>query len=242
MSDEAFARRFYSDRAELSHSGSRSSRSATSSRARSCTHSAPRTTSCEARARRRRARRATDALYLLEGKFAYAEPLRLALQNLALGRPGFDEPATETAVRVEVLDPDYSPEMPGRLASSRGDLEAAHDQVPVLLDLAQPPERAHGEPVRLLVDNGSWYLIGQISIARTSARSASPHPRRHPLRNTSRARLPDPADFDIDEYAGGRPGRSGTSSARRAIELAGDTAWWVDRATGTQAGSRTTSS
>src|SRR5437764_12705979 len=55
------------------------------------------------------------ALYLLEGKFAYAEPLRLALQNLALGRPGFDEPATETAVRVEVLDPDYSAEMPGRL-------------------------------------------------------------------------------------------------------------------------------
>src|ERR1051325_5082479 len=30
------------------------------------------------------------ALYLLEGKFAYAEPLRLALQNLHLGRPAFD--------------------------------------------------------------------------------------------------------------------------------------------------------
>src|SRR4026207_1429624 len=32
------------------------------------------------------------ALYALEGKFAYAEPLRLALQNLALGRPGFRHP------------------------------------------------------------------------------------------------------------------------------------------------------
>src|SRR5207245_2813915 len=50
------------------------------------------------------------AFYLLEGKFAYAEPLRLALQNLALGRPGFSEARTETASRVEALDPDYSPE------------------------------------------------------------------------------------------------------------------------------------
>src|SRR5947208_16610257 len=58
--------------------------------------------------------------YLLEGKFAYAEPLRLALQNLALGRTGFAEPRSDTALRVEVLDPDYSPEMPGRLAKLEG--------------------------------------------------------------------------------------------------------------------------
>src|SRR5262249_47943364 len=55
-------------------------------------------------------------LILLDGKFAYAEPLRLALQNLALGRPGFSQPPTQTAVRVENLDPEYSPEMSGRLS------------------------------------------------------------------------------------------------------------------------------
>ena len=60
------------------------------------------------------------ALFLLDGKFAYAEPLRLALQNLALGRPGFSELPTETAVRVEVRDPDYTVEMPGRLLSYWG--------------------------------------------------------------------------------------------------------------------------
>src|SRR5207302_9720596 len=60
------------------------------------------------------------ALYLLEGKFAYAEPLRLALQNLALGRPGFADARSDTALRVEVLDPDYPPEMPGRLAKLEG--------------------------------------------------------------------------------------------------------------------------
>src|SRR6195256_6706935 len=55
------------------------------------------------------------ALYLLEGKFAYAEPLRLALHNLALGRPGFAEPSGDTTQRVEGGDPDYSPERAGRL-------------------------------------------------------------------------------------------------------------------------------
>ncbi len=55
------------------------------------------------------------ALYLLDGQFAYAEPLRLALQNLALGRPGQMEAPTESALRVEVRDPDYSVEMSGRL-------------------------------------------------------------------------------------------------------------------------------
>src|SRR3712207_259540 len=61
------------------------------------------------------------SLYLLEGKFAYAEPLRLALQNLALGRPGFAEaPPTPAAEAVLVLDPDYSPELGGRLAKLEG--------------------------------------------------------------------------------------------------------------------------
>src|SRR3982751_3605288 len=121
MSDEAFARRFYSDRAELQGLGV----PLTSQRdeytgeelynMRSERYFLP-------------ALELTDeelaalqtSLYLLEGKFAYAEPLRLALQNLALGRPGFAEPTTETGVRVEVLDPDYSPEMPGRLGKLEG--------------------------------------------------------------------------------------------------------------------------
>src|SRR5260370_38628419 len=55
-------------------------------------------------------------LYLLEGQFAYAEPFRLALQNLTLGRPGFREAPTEIAERVEVRAPDYSPELAGRLS------------------------------------------------------------------------------------------------------------------------------
>src|SRR3982751_136523 len=122
MSDEAFARRFYSDRAELQGLGV----PLTSQRdeytgeelynMRSERYFLP-------------ALELTDeelaalqtCLYLLEGRFAYAEPLRLALQNLSLGRAGFTEAPTDTAMRVEVLDPEYSPEMQGRLSK----LEAA---------------------------------------------------------------------------------------------------------------------
>src|SRR6266480_4815570 len=117
MSDEAFARRFYSDRAELLSLGVplQSQRDEFTGEElytlRSEQYFLP-----KLELEDEELAALQTAFYLLEGKFAYAEPLRLALQNLALGRPGFVEPPTETASRVEVLDPDYSPETPGRLA------------------------------------------------------------------------------------------------------------------------------
>src|SRR3954468_23191766 len=121
MSDEAFARRFYSDRAELLALGVPldSQRDEFTGeelyRLSSERYLLPplELTDEELAALQ-------TCLYLLEGQFAYAEPLRLALQNLALGRPGFVDAPTEAARSVEVLDPDYSPEMPGRLAKLEG--------------------------------------------------------------------------------------------------------------------------
>src|SRR5919109_183310 len=122
MSDEAFARRYYADRQELIALGVplRSQRDEFTGeelytlRSEQYFLPALELTDDELAALQ-------TCLYLLEGRFAYAEPLRLALQNLTLGRPGFgDEAPTETAVRVEVHDPDYSPETPGRLAKLEG--------------------------------------------------------------------------------------------------------------------------
>src|SRR5919198_1274994 len=122
MSDEAFARRFYSDRAELQGLGV----PLTSQRdeytgeelynMRSERYFLP-------------ALELTDeelaalqtSLYLLEGKFAYAEPLRLALQNLALGRPGFSEAATQTAMRVELDVDRYRGRPPWQIGDSAGE-------------------------------------------------------------------------------------------------------------------------
>src|SRR4026208_570224 len=95
MSDEAFARRFYSDRAELLALGAPPD----SQRARftregplPARHAPPplELTDEELAALQ-------PCLYLLEGQFAYAEPLRLALQNLALGRPRLDAAPAEPA-------------------------------------------------------------------------------------------------------------------------------------------------
>src|ERR1700694_2402892 len=107
MSDEAFARRFYSDRAELLSLGVplQSQRDEFTGEElytlRSEQYFLPKLEldNDELAALQ-------TALYLLEGKFAYAEPLRLALQNLALGRPGFAAAAGDTAIPVEIFDPD----------------------------------------------------------------------------------------------------------------------------------------
>src|SRR5438034_1228108 len=126
MSDEAFARRFYSDRAELLSLGValQSQRDEFTGEElytlRSEQYFLP-----QLELENEELAALQTALYLLEGKFAYAEPLRLALQNLALGRPGFAEPPSDTALRVEVLDPDYSSEMPGRLAKLEGAISSA---------------------------------------------------------------------------------------------------------------------
>ena len=117
MSDEAFARRFYSDRAELVSLGVplQSQRDEFTGEElytlRSERYFLPplELTDDELAALQ-------TCLYLLEGQFAYAEPFRLALQNLTLGRPGFSDAPTEIAERVEVRDPDYSPELAGRLS------------------------------------------------------------------------------------------------------------------------------
>src|SRR3954453_1264715 len=56
----------------------------------------------------------STAVYLLEGQFAYAEPLRLALQNLALGRPNPSDDAAPD-VSLKLLGSGYTPEVAQRL-------------------------------------------------------------------------------------------------------------------------------
>src|SRR2546427_137117 len=162
MSDEAFARRFYSDRAELLSLGV-----ALQSQRDEFTGEELYTLRSEQyflpklELENEELAALQTALYLLEGKFAYAEPLRLALQNLALGRPGFADARSDTALRVEVLDPDYSPEMPGRLAKLEG---AISKQRTVKFEYWSISRDERSErtlnPYALMPDNGIWYVVG----------------------------------------------------------------------------------
>jgi proteasome accessory factor C len=235
MSDEAFARRFYSDRAELLALGVplQSQRDEFTGEElytlRSENYFLPQLDLADDELAALQ-----TALYLLEGKFAYAEPLRLALQNLALGRPGFAEPTTPTGVRVEVLDPDYSPEMPGRL----GKLEAAISKQRTVkfpyysISRNKESERTIN-PYALLTDLGVWYVIGADLAAGGQIKTFRVSRIRGDIRFATRRerdfRMPE---FDIDDYVGRPPWQIGDLVGEARIEVAHDTAWWVQRVFG----------
>jgi predicted DNA-binding transcriptional regulator YafY len=235
MSDEAFARRFYSDRAELlalgvplqSQRDEFTGEELYTLRSENYFLDKLELDDDELAALQ-------TALYLLEGQFAYAEPLRLALQNLALGRPGFGEPATQTAVRVEVLDPDYSPEMPGRLGKLEGAISKQRTiKFPYYSISRNRQSDRTVNPYGLLSDNGSWYVIGQ-DLDRKDIRTFRVSRIRGDIKFATRRErdFRIPADFDIDEFRGRPPWQIGDIEGEARIELAGDTAWWVERAFG----------
>jgi proteasome accessory factor BC len=235
MSDEAFARRFYSDRAELIalgvplHSQRDEFTGEELYTLKSDEYFLP-----QLELEDEELAALQTALYLLEGQFAYAEPLRLALQNLALGRPGFVDAPTEAARSVEVLDPDYSPEMPGRLAKLEG---AISKQRTVKFDYWSISRDEHAErtlnPYALLPDNGVWYVVGH-DLDRDDIRTFRVSRIRGDIKFATRRErdFRTPTDFDIERYRGRPPWQVGDIVGEARIEVRGDTAWWVQRTYG----------
>ena len=236
MSDEAFARRFYSDRAELlglgvpleSHRDEFTGEELYTLRSEQYFLPALELRDEELAALQ-------TSLYMLEGSFAYAEPLRLALQNLTLGRPGFGHAPTPTAERVEVRDPDYSPEMAGRLSKLEGAISKGRT---VRFDYWTPSRDETRErtvnPYALLREARGWYVVAadldseerelktwKVSRIRGDIRFATRRERDFRL----------PAGFDADDYRlppdWQIPRDAPTEPAR--IRVAPDTAWWVER-------------
>jgi proteasome accessory factor BC len=235
MSDEAFARRFYSDRAELHALGVplQSQRDEFTGEELYTLRSEqyflpPLDLSDDELAALQ------TYLYALEGRFAYAEPLRLALQNLALGRTGFPEAPTETAVRVERLDPDYSAELQGRLSK----LEVAISKQRtvkfdyVAMSTGREKERTLN-PYALFNDRGAWYAVGK-DLDRGAERTFRVSRIRREIRFATRRErdFRVPTDFEITQYIGRPPWQIGDIQGEAAIEVGADTAWWVERAYG----------
>src|SRR5438309_11401773 len=235
MSDEAFAGRFYSDRAELlalvvplqSQRDEFTGEELYALRSENYFLAELELADEELAALQ-------TALYLLEGQFAYAEPLRLALQNLALGRPGFVDVPTEAARSVEVSDPDYSAEMPGRLAKLEG---AISKQRTVKFDYWSISRDHESErtmnPYALLPDNGIWYVVGY-DLDREDIRTFRVSRIRGDIKFATRRErdFRIPTDFDIEQFRGRPPWQVGDILGEARIEVLGDTAWWVQRAYG----------
>ncbi|MGI8420948.1 MAG: helix-turn-helix transcriptional regulator [Gaiellaceae bacterium] len=237
MSDEAFARRYYSDRAELialgvplhSQRDEYTGEELYTLRSEQYFLPALELSDDELAA-------LFTALSLLDGQFAYAEPLRLALQNLALGRPGFRVAPPGDAGQVAIVsDPDYTPEMPGRLGKLENAISKQRTIKFSYFSIARDVLRERSiNPLALLTDFGVWYVVGEdledgkirkkfrVSRFRSDIRFA-----------TRRERdFRTPGDFDIDLYRGRPPWQIGELQGDARIEVKGDTAWWVDRVFG----------
>jgi proteasome accessory factor C len=232
MSDEAFARRFYSDRAELTALGV------------PLTSQRDEFTGEELYSLRSEhyfldqldldedeLAALQTALYTLEGKFAYAEPLRLALQNLALGRPGFQHAPTATAERVRVSAPDYSPELAARLSK----LESAISKQRTIQFRYWSPAREREterrlNPYALRLDEGVWYVVGH-DLDRDATRTFRVARIRSDIRFATRRErdFRQPPEFDVDAHRVARPWQIGEQTGLARIEVHGDTAWWVHR-------------
>ncbi len=207
MSDEAFARRFYSDRAELVALGvPLDSQRDEFTGEELYTLRSERYFLPPLELDDDELAALQTCLYLLEGRFAYAEPLRLALQNLALGRsPGrLDDGPTATAVRVEVRDPDYTPELQGRLGKLEGAISKQRTIRFHYWSIGRDEERERTvNPYALLPENGTWYVIGEdqddhvvknfrVSRIRSEIRFATRRERDFRF----------PPEFDVEEFRG----------------------------------------
>ena len=237
MSDEAFARRFYSDRAELVSLGvPLDSQRDEFTGEELYTLRAERYFLPELELDDEELAALQTCFFLLEGRFAYAEPLRLALQNLALGRSAGPLAATPTgtAGRVEVRDPDYSLELQGRLGKLEGAISKQRTVKFRYWSIYRDSEEERTlNPYALLPENGSWYVIGH-DLERDDIRTFRVSRIRSDIRFATRRerdfRLPP--DFDVENYRGRAEWQFGEIVGEAQIDVAPDTAWWVERAYG----------
>jgi proteasome accessory factor C len=237
MSDEAFARRFYSDRAELVSLGvPLDSQRDEFTGEELYTLRSERYFLPELELDDEELAALQTCFFLLDGRFAYAEPLRLALQNLTLGRSAgsLAAPPTSTAGRVEVRDPDYSPEIQGRLGKLEGAISKQRTVKFRYWSIYRDEEEERTlNPYALLPENGSWYVIGN-DLDRNDIRTFRVSRIRSDIRFATRRerdfRLPP--EFDVEQYRGRAEWQFGDVIGKARVEVAPDTAWWVARAYG----------
>ena len=239
MNEDAFARRFYADRAELESLGIQltierpgdggAEQEHYSLRSENF-HLPPIAFSDEELASLQL------ALSLLDGEFAYAEPLRLALQQLSWGRPS---PLTEPAARLVGLG--VTAGVAGRDPSQRlAKVESAIFRNKTILFEYHSLHRDAVEsrkvdPYHLLFRGGQFYLLGRdhergglrvFRLSRIRDKVAYATKAEHDFRR--------PDDFDPRPYGDRADWQMSETIGTARIRIAGRIAWQVQRAHGRQ--------
>ena len=230
MNDEAFARRFYADRSELESLGIQLKVDKPAEGYYEAeNYSLPPEnfylpaiafTDQELGALRM-------SLYLLDGTFAYAEPLRLALQQLSWGKPSPLDAPEERSVALAVTADSGGRELSQRLSKVE---TAIFRRKTILFDYytigRDVEEKRKVDPYHLLFRGGQFYLIGY-SHERDDVRVFRVSRIRGKVGYSSKAEhdFNRPEDFDPRTYATRTDWQLGDPVARARIWLSNRIDW-----------------
>src|SRR5216110_1292888 len=175
------------------------------------------------------------ALTLLDGEFAYAEPLRLALQQVSWGRPSPLTEGDSAPIDVKLAPSGGGRELSQRLAkietaiSRRKTIEFSYNSM-------QRDEQSDRkvDPYHLVFRNGQFYLIGH-SHERDDVRVFRLSRIRGKVSYATKAEhdFPPPEDFDRRDYASRADWQMGEIDGTAKIFLRERIAWLVERDFGT---------
>ncbi len=234
MNDDAFARRFYADRAELESLGiSLQVEKPAEGFFEAELYALPpenyylrpiEFTDGELAALR-------TALGLLDGEFAYAEPLRLALQQVSWGRPSPLQEGGAASIDVKLAQPGGGREMSQRLAkietaiSRRKTIEFSYYS----MQRDEVSDR-RVDPYHLVFRNGQFYLIGH-SHERDDVRVFRLSRIRGKVSYATKAEhdFPPPREFDRRDYASRADWQMGEIQGTAKVFLRERIAWLVER-------------
>lgn len=234
MSEQAFLRRFYSDRSELEGVGLRLAVERPSDDPfQGDLYAMPPENYYLAPIEFDEAELSAlhTSLYLLEGQFAYAEPLRLALQHLTLGRPSpLDDHAART-VAVNLLGSRHTSEVASHLIKIESAISRRKTIRFHYYSIGRD-DRSDREvdPYSLLYMAGNWYLVGYahdredlrcFRLSRIEGRIT--------FKTRAEHDFPPPSEVDLSRYRDRAPWQLADPLGTAVIELSSTIAWWVDQ-------------
>jgi proteasome accessory factor BC len=171
------------------------------------------------------------ALQLLDGEFAYAEPLRLALQQISWGRPSPLSAPEQHTVALGITGSAGGHEVSLRLAKIE---TAIFRRKTILFDYYTMERDEVGarrvDPYQLLYQGGQFYVVGR-SHERDAIRVFRLSRIRGKVGYATKAEhdFQRPAEFDPRAYANRIKWQFGTAVGTAEVWISGRIAWQIER-------------
>lgn len=231
MSDDTFARRFHGDRTDLAKIGIEIRSVSDAEAADSQLYFLPEEdfrlpgvefTPAELHA-------LALALAALDGRFAYARPLRLALTAISQGRP---DPVRDELQRLPVaLAPDEDAQRAGKQLARLEDAVTRGKTVRFLYpSTGGSPEERTLDPYSLFLIQGRWYVVGSDHTRRAIRTFRVGRIQGTVSFLTEKTRdFSTPGDYHPGEYRARPPWLIGPVRGVATIKVSDDLAWWVTR-------------